>query len=293
MVGDAGDRRLDRRPGDGARRPQRRRSSSTPRRFSPRPSSSRGRRYDSTPAEVPGRGVWRTHRLVRLRRGISLRPPALARRGADVRQGGLGARRRRPAAADDFRPAGVSGRRQHGGGHRRALRRARHRRGTGADRAALDCSVRRRGAAADHRAGVLHRRRLLRRARLRADAAGSPRCAFCSRISAGRFSGCSARCCCRWRCRTAFAAASSPPSSRSSRSASSVSSYWTAYQLDRAGWSPRTLAFALGAMFCVPGRVVADRSCRGGRSRTLPTTLEPATLNAGDEEEVLEGRSQR
>ncbi len=34
---------------------------------------------------------------------------------------------------------------------------------------------------------------------------------------------------------------------------SSVSSYWTAHQLDRAGWSPRTLAFALGVMFCVPG----------------------------------------
>ena len=34
---------------------------------------------------------------------------------------------------------------------------------------------------------------------------------------------------------------------------SSVSSYWTGYALDRAGWSPRTLAFALGAMFCVPG----------------------------------------
>ena len=34
---------------------------------------------------------------------------------------------------------------------------------------------------------------------------------------------------------------------------SSASSYWTARQLDRAGWSPRTLAFALGAMFCVPG----------------------------------------
>jgi len=34
---------------------------------------------------------------------------------------------------------------------------------------------------------------------------------------------------------------------------SSASSYWTAHQLDRAGWSPRTLAFALGAMFCVPG----------------------------------------
>jgi MFS family permease len=34
---------------------------------------------------------------------------------------------------------------------------------------------------------------------------------------------------------------------------SSASSYWTGYQLDRAGWSPRTLSFALGAMFCVPG----------------------------------------
>jgi MFS family permease len=34
---------------------------------------------------------------------------------------------------------------------------------------------------------------------------------------------------------------------------SSASSYWTGHQLDRAGWSPRTLAFALGAMFCVPG----------------------------------------
>ena len=34
---------------------------------------------------------------------------------------------------------------------------------------------------------------------------------------------------------------------------SSVSSYWTGYQLDRAGWSPRRMAFALGVMFCVPG----------------------------------------
>jgi MFS family permease len=36
---------------------------------------------------------------------------------------------------------------------------------------------------------------------------------------------------------------------------SSASSYWTARQLDRAGWSPRWLAFALGLMFCVPGAV--------------------------------------
>src|SRR3954452_11454217 len=34
---------------------------------------------------------------------------------------------------------------------------------------------------------------------------------------------------------------------------SSLSSYWTGYELDHAGWSPRTLSFALGLMFCVPG----------------------------------------
>ena len=34
---------------------------------------------------------------------------------------------------------------------------------------------------------------------------------------------------------------------------SSASSYWTGHQLDRAGWSPRTLSLALGVMFCVPG----------------------------------------
>ncbi len=34
---------------------------------------------------------------------------------------------------------------------------------------------------------------------------------------------------------------------------SSASSYWTGHQLDRAGWSPRSLAFWLGLMFCVPG----------------------------------------
>jgi MFS family permease len=34
---------------------------------------------------------------------------------------------------------------------------------------------------------------------------------------------------------------------------SSASSYWTGYQLDHAGWSPRRLAFMLGVLFCVPG----------------------------------------
>jgi len=36
---------------------------------------------------------------------------------------------------------------------------------------------------------------------------------------------------------------------------SSASSYWTGYQLDRAGWSPRGLSLALGAMFMVPGAI--------------------------------------
>jgi MFS family permease len=33
----------------------------------------------------------------------------------------------------------------------------------------------------------------------------------------------------------------------------SLSSYWTGYALDRAGWSPRTLSWVLGVLFCVPG----------------------------------------
>lgn len=36
---------------------------------------------------------------------------------------------------------------------------------------------------------------------------------------------------------------------------SSASAYWTAYQLDRGGWSPRTLSLALGLSFMVPGVV--------------------------------------
>jgi MFS family permease len=34
---------------------------------------------------------------------------------------------------------------------------------------------------------------------------------------------------------------------------SSASSYWTGYELDRGGWSPRTLSFVLGALFMAPG----------------------------------------
>jgi MFS family permease len=34
---------------------------------------------------------------------------------------------------------------------------------------------------------------------------------------------------------------------------SSLSSYWTGYELDRGGWSPRGLSFVLGVMFLIPG----------------------------------------
>ena len=36
---------------------------------------------------------------------------------------------------------------------------------------------------------------------------------------------------------------------------SSISSYWTGYELDQGGWSPRTMALALGLLFAVPGTV--------------------------------------
>ena len=38
----------------------------------------------------------------------------------------------------------------------------------------------------------------------------------------------------------------------------SVSGYWTGYELDRVGRSPRTLSFVLGALFCLPGVLLAD-----------------------------------
>ena len=53
----------------------------------------------------------------------------------------------------------------------------------------------------------------------------------------------------------------------------SLSSYYTAYGLDRAGWSPRALAFALGALFCVPGAVWVAIVARW-RERTVPV-VEP------------------
>jgi hypothetical protein len=69
---------------------------------------------------------------------------------------------------------------------------------------------------------------------------------------------------------------------------SSVSSYWTGHQLDRAGWSPRTLAFALGVMFCVPGTLwllIQSRWTEG--SVEAPGPIGGRTTG---EEEVIESR---
>jgi hypothetical protein len=68
---------------------------------------------------------------------------------------------------------------------------------------------------------------------------------------------------------------------------SSISSYLTAYALDRAGWSPRMLAFSLGAMFCIPGILWLGMLSRWRQSDE--PLEEPATTTSG-EEEVLEGR---
>jgi hypothetical protein len=67
---------------------------------------------------------------------------------------------------------------------------------------------------------------------------------------------------------------------------SSASSYWTGRQLDRAGWSPRALAFALGLMFCVPGVLWLIIQSRWHEA----PVEDPAEETASGGEEVLEGR---
>ena len=218
LVGDARDRRVDRRPGDRARRPRTSRSSSTRCRSSRRRSFIAQTRYDATPAAgAAAEGLLALTGITDLVEGVRYVRQRIARRRADVRQGRLGPRRRRAAAADDLRPAGLSAGRRHGGRHRRAVRRARHRRRARTDRAALDprpaaATLRRAIGPAYFMVGVFYvalawAPTLCARRAVRAAA----------RTSADRSCGCSARCCCRWRCPIAFAAASSPPSSRSSR----------------------------------------------------------------------------
>jgi len=69
---------------------------------------------------------------------------------------------------------------------------------------------------------------------------------------------------------------------------SSASSYWTGRQLDHAGWSPRTLSFALGAMFCLPGVLWLIIQSRW--TERAPETITAADAKTVGEETVLEGR---
>ncbi len=69
---------------------------------------------------------------------------------------------------------------------------------------------------------------------------------------------------------------------------SSASSYWTGRQLDRAGWSPRTLAFSLGIMFCVPGLLWLWIQSRW--EERPPELVGPVADKATGEEEVIESR---
>lgn len=67
---------------------------------------------------------------------------------------------------------------------------------------------------------------------------------------------------------------------------SSISSYWTGYELDTAGWSPRTMAFALGAMFCVPGTLWLIIESRWKEAEAVTVPIRAST----DREDVLEDR---
>ena len=68
----------------------------------------------------------------------------------------------------------------------------------------------------------------------------------------------------------------------------SLSSYCTAFALDRVGWSPRTLSFTLGVLFGIPGSlwlVIVSRW-----HELAPGKMEMPAAAAIGEEEVLEGR---
>jgi MFS family permease len=69
---------------------------------------------------------------------------------------------------------------------------------------------------------------------------------------------------------------------------SSASSYWTGHQLDRAGWPPRTLAFTLGVLFCVPGTLWLLIQSRWKDAPAEETG--PAMARTTGEEEVIESR---
>ena len=70
---------------------------------------------------------------------------------------------------------------------------------------------------------------------------------------------------------------------------SSLSSYLTGYALrSRIGWSPRTLAFALGVLFCIPGLLWLLILSRWQAPADEQAAPRPATASAA--EEALDGR---
>jgi hypothetical protein len=68
---------------------------------------------------------------------------------------------------------------------------------------------------------------------------------------------------------------------------SSLSSYWTGYQLDQVGWSPRLMSFVLGVSFCIPGGLWLLIDSRW-RDQVIPET--PTATGPPLQEEVLENR---
>jgi MFS family permease len=64
---------------------------------------------------------------------------------------------------------------------------------------------------------------------------------------------------------------------------SSISSYWTGYELDGGTWSPRAMAFALGALFFVPGTLWLIIESRW---KETPPVAEPP-LRGPVEDEIL------
>ena len=68
---------------------------------------------------------------------------------------------------------------------------------------------------------------------------------------------------------------------------SSASSYWTGYELDHGGWSPRTLSFVLGVLFMIPGAIWLTILSRWQAPAVEQTPQPPP---ASGQEEMLEGR---
>ena len=67
----------------------------------------------------------------------------------------------------------------------------------------------------------------------------------------------------------------------------SASSYWTAYELDHGGWSPRLMSFALGVMFCLPGVLWLVMLSRWTETGEPPNPVSPTPSS---EEEAVESR---